>query len=112
MIKKQNLWFLTLFSLVLVMGVYYVTMPGDIVVNKEEENIIPTIEVIENEYLTALKQEKEESRIILKNEYETILNSSTATSDEKNNAYLGIKTLTELKEEEEVLEEKIKYMTL
>lgn len=108
MIRKQNLWFLTLFSLVLVLGVYYVTMPGDIVVNKEEENITPTIEIIENEYLTALKQEKEEERKNLKKEYENKLNSSSSTSEEKNNAYLGIKTLTELKEEEETLEEKIK----
>ena len=29
MINKQNLWFLTLFSLVLVLGVYYVTMPNE-----------------------------------------------------------------------------------
>ena len=108
MIRKQNLWFLTLFSLILVMGVYYFTMPGEIVVNKEEENITPTIEIIENEYLTALKQEKEEERKNLKKEYENKLNSSTSTSEEKNNAYLGIKGLNELKEEEENLEEKIK----
>ena len=90
MIRKQNLWFLTLFSLVLVLGVYYVTMPGEIVVNKEEENITPTIEIIENEYLTALKQEKEEERKNLKKEYENKLNSSTSTSEEKNNAYLYV----------------------
>jgi len=108
MIRKQNLWFLTLFSLVLVLGVYYVTMPGEIVVNKEEENITPTIEIIENEYLTALRQEKEEERKNLKKEYENKLSSSTSTSEEKNNAYLGIKGLNELKEEEENLEEKIK----
>lgn len=108
MIRKQNLWFLTLFSLVLVMGVYYVTMPGEIVVNKEEENITPTIEIIENDYLTALKQEKEEERKNIKKEYEQTLNSADSTSDEKNNAYLGIKGLTELKEEEESLQEKIK----
>ena len=29
MINKQSMWFLTLFSLVLVLGVYYVTMPVD-----------------------------------------------------------------------------------
>ena len=107
MIRKQNLWFLTLFSLVLVLGVYYVTMPSDIIVSKEE-NITPTIEIIENDYLTALKQEKEEERNILKKDYETTLNSSTSTSEEKNNAYLGIKGLNELKEEEEILQEKIK----
>ena len=33
MIKKQSLWFLTLFSLVLVLGVYYITMPTQILEN-------------------------------------------------------------------------------
>ena len=55
MINKKNLWFLTLFSLVLVLSVYYVTMPkelliADNIVNKkepdnvkvEETNIIET----------------------------------------------------------------------
>lgn len=110
MINKQNLWFLTLFSLVLVLGVYYITMPNDLVVNKEEEtnNIDATIEILENEYLTVLKQEKEEERTKKKKEYEEILNSSTSTSEDKNNAYLGIKSLTELNSEEITLENKIK----
>ena len=30
MINKKNLWFLTLFSLVLVLSIYYVTMPNEI----------------------------------------------------------------------------------
>ena len=34
MIKKQNLWFLTLFSLILVLSVYYITMPNDLLVAK------------------------------------------------------------------------------
>ena len=38
MIKKQNLWFLTLFSLVLVLGVYYVTMPTQILENNKDKN--------------------------------------------------------------------------
>ena len=97
MIKKQNLWFLTLFSLVLVLGVYYVTMPSDVIVNKEEnDEVQATIEVLENEYLMVLKQEKEEERTTLKKEYEQILNSSTTTSEEKNNAYLKIKQRTAL----------------
>ena len=28
--NKQNLWFLTLFSLILILGVYYVTLPNDL----------------------------------------------------------------------------------
>ena len=30
MINKKNLWFLTLFSLVLVLSIYYVTMPNEV----------------------------------------------------------------------------------
>ena len=29
MINKQNLWFVTLFSLILVLGIYYVTMKDE-----------------------------------------------------------------------------------
>ena len=34
MIRKQNLWFLTLFSLILVLSVYYITMPNDLLLDK------------------------------------------------------------------------------
>ena len=52
MINKKNLWFLTLFSLVLVLSIYYVTMPSDVIVNKEEnDEVQATIEVLKNEYL-------------------------------------------------------------
>ena len=41
MINKKNLWFLTLFSLVLVLSIYYVTMPSEVfdkeLSNKESE---------------------------------------------------------------------------
>ena len=30
MMNKKNLWFLTLFSLVIVLSIYYVTMPADL----------------------------------------------------------------------------------
>ena len=30
MINKQNIWFMTLFSLILILGVYYITLPNDL----------------------------------------------------------------------------------
>ena len=30
MINRKNLWFLTLFSLILVLGIYYITLPSEI----------------------------------------------------------------------------------
>ena len=58
MINKQNLWFLTLFSLILVLSVYYITMPSELLksnngdynlVNKDESNdeTSPTITITE-----------------------------------------------------------------
>ena len=39
MINKKNLWFLTLFSLVLVLSIYYVTMPSEIFDSKLENEL-------------------------------------------------------------------------
>ena len=33
MINKKNIWFLTLFSLILVLSVYYITMPSELLLN-------------------------------------------------------------------------------
>ena len=45
MINKNNLWFLTLFSLILILGVYYVTLPSDVldkikIKDKVEEPVV------------------------------------------------------------------------
>ncbi len=109
MIKKQNLWFLTLLSLILVLGVYYITMPNEVIVNSMEDDVIDvTFDVEESSYITALKAEQDTERQTLKNELEEILSNTSSTSEEKNNAYLKIKYINELNGEEEVLEEQIK----
>ena len=40
MINKQNLWFLTLFSLILVLSVYYITMPNDLLIASSSTNTL------------------------------------------------------------------------
>ena len=35
--NKQNLWFLTLFSLILILGAYYITMPNSLLEKVAEE---------------------------------------------------------------------------
>ena len=39
MINKKNLWFLTLFSLILVLSVYYITMPSELLLTNNSENV-------------------------------------------------------------------------
>ena len=38
MINKKSLWFLTLFSLILVLSVYYITMPNELLLTANMNN--------------------------------------------------------------------------
>lgn len=88
MIKKQSLWFLTLFSLVLVLGVYYITMPTQILENNKDNDKDKTTEVNlelsnNNTYLTALEVSLEEERTIMKKELQDKLSGDKTTTKEK-----------------------------
>ena len=113
MIKKQNLWLLTLFSVILVLGVYYITMPNSSSILKEEENKEvetnkTSLEIEEDTYIAALKEEYEEETLKQIKELESLLNEKLTSTDEKNNAYLKIKALNDKKAEEEALMANIK----
>lgn len=113
MIKKQSLWFLTLFSLVLVLGVYYITMPTEILENNKDNDKDKTTEVNlehpnNNTYLTALEVSLEEEREAMKKELQDKLSSDKTTTEEKNDAYLSLRTISEVEQEEEELKNKIK----
>lgn len=118
MINKKSLWFLTLFSLILVLSVYYITMPSEMLVttgkkekattvNKNEENKA-TVEIEESEVLTALRVEADEQMKQDMEDLQVILTSVEATSDEKNAAYEKLKLLNMTRGEEEKLEKKMK----
>lgn len=117
MINKQNLWFLTLFSLILVLSVYYITMPNDLLlknnigdINDSESNGLEKVnmEVEESEILVALRVDLEEERMTIKKDLESILTNSTSTIEEKNEAYDKLSYLNTVLGEEEKLESKIK----
>ncbi len=122
MINKQNLWFLTLFSLILVLSVYYITMPNDLLIassstnnskETEEKNNGTTSEedqdtISEADSLTALRVSLDEERDKEKEELKTTMTNEDATTDEKNNAYEQLKYLSVIEGEEEKLEKLIK----
>ena len=114
MINKEHLWFLTLFSLILVLSIYYVTMPSDLLLsnqvfdkenNKTEE---VSLDVEESDLLTSLRLDLEESRENEKKELQTILTNSEASIEEKNNAYEKISHINSVYGEEEKLEKEVK----
>ena len=121
MINKKNLWFLTLFSLVLVLSVYYVTMPNELLVtnngnvdttsNNDKEEI--TVSVTESDVISALKVEDENDTLKEINTLKETLTNTEESVDKKNEAYDKIKELNEKSGKEETLEnmlkEKYKY---
>ncbi|MBR6112931.1 MAG: SpoIIIAH-like family protein [Bacilli bacterium] len=118
MINKQSLWFLTLFSLILVLSVYYITMPNDLLIsnngnylkteetNKEIDDVKTTIK--ESELLVTMRVNLEEEREKEVKDLKSTLTNEEATSEEKNNAYEQIKLITNLSSREKELEKKIK----
>ena len=113
MINKQNLWFLTLFSLILVLSVYYITMPNDLLTKSQEENVEEkdkkvkeTVEEVSS--LTAMRVSLEEERQDKMDDLQEQLTSDTIGSEEKNNLYEQLKYLNTLQSREEELEKAIK----
>ncbi len=122
MIDKKNLWFLTLFSLVLVLSVYYITMPNELLTannnvvstSLEEENTNDaSVSVEESDLISALKVEDGNDVLEEIDVLKQTLTNASSTVDEKNTAYEKIKELTSISGKEEKLEnalkEKYKY---
>ena len=110
MINKQSMWFLTLLSLVLVLGVYYVTMPNDLLSSKIEGSEInekANVTVTEGDVLIAMRANRDEKVALEIEELQKVLTSETATSEEKNTAFEELKVLNLNIGKEETLEEKI-----
>ena len=106
--KKQNIWALTLFSLILVLSVYYITLPNEYEVISKDEASVSVNELEENKVIETLKIEKNENKTKKEKELHKVLTKEDATKEEKNNAYEELKALNVIKNKEEELELKIK----
>lgn len=111
MLNKQNIWFMVLFSLILVLGIYYVTIPNEVlekinVKSVEEEPVVE--QVIEESPLEALRVNKEISRQEKIESLETTLTNESISNEEKNNTYELLKYLNEVQGKEENYEKKLK----
>lgn len=109
MINKKNIWFLTLFSLILVLSVYYITMPNELLLKqmdiKQEE---PVTKIEESEILSALRIESDEVYLEELDSLKLVLTDTNKTKEEKNEAFEKMKALNINKTDEKNLEGKIK----
>lgn len=112
MINKQGLWFVTLFSLILVLSIYYVTMSDDTLSSILDNNSVENTQtanasIEESSILVALRVNEEEALLKEMNNLQTILLDDAATLQEKNDAYDQLMALNANKGKEEELEKKI-----
>lgn len=109
MINRRNLWFVSLVSLILVLSIFYISMPSNKVENLNSEDVTETKTVIsESTALVALRVEDDEKVLEQMESLQTILLSETATSDEKNAAYEELVNINLNKGLEEKIQENIK----
>ena len=119
MINKKSLWFLTLFSLILVLSIYYITMPSELLLttNKnlssekdETKDDIDNSEVKieESNILVALRVESDEEVNKEIESLQEVLTDSNSSIEDKNKAYDKIKELNDNRSIEEQLEQQIK----
>ena len=101
MINKRSLWFLTLFSLILILSIYYITMPSELLLTGNTNNIKTddkdktTISIEESDILVALRVESDEEMTKEIEDLQSVLTNTESTVDEKNKAYEKIKKLNE-----------------
>lgn len=109
MINRQNLWFVTLFSFILILGVYYITLPSDIFkdANTTPVNNEINVEVKENDKLIALRVERDEEIETVMSTLQEKLVSPSSTAEEKSTAFEELQILNLAKGKELLLEEKI-----
>ncbi|ASK63232.1 stage III sporulation protein AH [Virgibacillus phasianinus] len=127
MLKKQTVWLLTMLSLMIVLSVYYMTSPDmedqafideglkqndDVVTTGEGTEGEANVEDIanvgqEDELFTSLRLEIQDSRSERKDRLADVVASSSATTEQKNEALNEMDVLDQLATKESVLEESI-----
>ena len=111
MINRKNLWFVTLFSLILVLSIFYVSMnENDIkgLIQDAQVSDDTTLVVNQSTELVALWVQSYEEVLKEMEELQNILLSETANATEKNDAYDNLLMLSNNKGTEQEIEKLIK----
>ena len=111
MINKQNLWFVTLFSIILVLSIFYISMNESNIkafIAEEPNTEDTTLVINESTELVALRVESNEETLEAMNNLKNIILSETTNADEKNEAYESLLELSNNKGTEEKIEGIIK----
>lgn len=109
--NKQNLWFITLFSIVLILSIYYISIPNNLLeeyANSSGDSNNTSEVVNESSILVSLRVQDDEETLNTINELNTILLDKNKSNEEKNTAYESLKSINETKGLEEQIETMLK----
>lgn len=108
MINKQKLWFLTLFSIILILAVYYTVLPqsslSNLIDSETASSDVANIEISDEDALATLRIADEEEVLSQMSELQETLLNEDADVEEKNNAYEKLKNINFNKGKENALE--------
>lgn len=111
MVNKQSLWFVTLFSLIIVLCIYYFSTDQtslSVLDNLSSKSYVAAKSTLEDDSLSVLKITDDESTMGKINELQNILLDNEATLEEKNNAYDELEVINYTKSKEEEISRLIK----
>lgn len=120
MINKQGLLFLTLTSLILVLSVYYITMPNELLLttnssyntdsvsNNINDNEKVNVSISEPTTIEVMQNILDEERLKSREELNKKIVNGGLTVEEINNVYEELKYITKIEGLEETIEQKIK----
>ena len=108
MINKQKLWFLTLFSLILVLAVYYIALPeaslSNLIESENSKSNTASVSTDSDEALATLRIEDDEKVLSQMEELQKTLLDKVKNAVEKNNAYERLQSINLNKGKEDALE--------
>lgn len=102
MINKQSLWFVTLFSLIIILSIYYFSSDQttlSLANIKKTESV--SASKVDDSNISVLKVSNDEATVSKIDELQNILLDSESTLEEKNNAYDELEVISNKKAKED-----------
>ena len=108
--NKKNLIYVSLISLILILGIYYISIPNNMLETVEPtiSESIDTTPSDEISSLVGLRVENEEMVIAKLEDLQKTITDTSKTLEEKNIAYEQLKNLNQIKGKQEEIEKLIK----
>ena len=108
--NKKNLLYVSLLSLILILGIYYISIPSNLL-DDVEPTISESVEITSSDEITnlvGLRVENEEMVITQIEDLQNTMVDKNKTIEEKNVAYEKLKNISHIKGKQEEIEKLIK----